>query len=203
MIRIPHDRFRHHRGTFRLRGYDYTRAAAYFVTIRAAGTVDLLGLASSGAVNLNDLGRIVETCWRAIPKHFPGVRLDAWVVMPDHVHGIVILPHGVPERRPVKDGTAVDGAQYIAPLHEKRSEKRPGAGNTALVTPGSLGCVIRTFKAAVTREVNRRTGQPVGSIWQRNYHERIIRNDGELAAFRQYVKDNPTRWGMDNNDEPE
>jgi len=111
---MPYDRFRHHRRTLRLRDRDYTRAAAYFVTIRAVGDGDLLGTVADGAVTLNDLGRVVETCWRAIPDHHLGVRLDAWVVMPDHMHGILILPHGVPMRHATGD-RAQDWAQHAAP----------------------------------------------------------------------------------------
>lgn len=94
---MPYDRFRQHRGTLRLRGYDYRRAAAYFITIRTADIGNVMGEVDDAAVELNEIGRAIESCWRDLPNHHQGLRLDAWAVMPDHLHGILVLPHGVPE----------------------------------------------------------------------------------------------------------
>ena len=135
---MPYDRFRHHRRTLRLRGYDYTRAAAYFVTIRTAESGDVLGTVVEGSVVLNDIGRLVEECWQALPDAFRRLRLDDFVIMPDHLHGIVILPHGVPVRR-------VSSAITNEP-HAPSSFSPP---------PGSLGCVIGSFKSAASKMVNR------------------------------------------------
>ncbi len=175
---MPYDRFRHHRRSLRLHPYDYTRAAAYFVTIRAVGDGDILGTVAVGVVELNDLGRMVEECWLAIPDHHRGVRLDDYVIMPDHLHGIVVLPHGVPDGR---------AASTIPPSFSP--------------PPGSLGCVIGSFTSASSRLANRALGSEGASLWQRNYHERIIRDDEEMMACRRYIADNPRRTSHDD-DEP-
>ena len=166
---MPHyDRFRHHRRSIRLRNRDYRCPGAYYVTICAEGKGEIMGAIANGKVILNKTGGIVDACWKAIPEHFAGVRLDVWVVMPDHLHGILFLPHGVPDRE-------------------------HGAQNTALVAPGSLGSIVRSFKAAVSREVNRLAGDEGVSFWQRNYYERVLRNDEEIKARREYIAGNPLR----------
>ncbi len=165
-IGMPYDPDKHHRRSLRLPGYDYTQVGAYFVTLCTAGRTSLLGQIDAGTLDLSMYGRIVEQCWCDLPQHFPNVSLDAFVVMPNHLHGILILtgqalqhPHPPHSRLPVPHGTQ----------------------------PGSLGAVIQNFKAVSTRKVNgaRRTrGEPV---WQRNYYERIVRNANELDRIRQYI----------------
>ena len=87
------------RRSIRLRGYDYTQQGAYFVTVCTEGRRRLFGAVVNGRMALNDAGRVVAACWRDIPNHFPHVALDEWVVMPDHVHGIIVIghlsPHGM------------------------------------------------------------------------------------------------------------
>ncbi|MBW2704487.1 MAG: transposase, partial [Deltaproteobacteria bacterium] len=82
---------RHHRRSIRLKGYDYGQAGAYFVTICAWDRACLFGDVVEDRMRLNDAGRIAEACWLAIPEHFPLVELDAFVVMPNHVHGIIVI----------------------------------------------------------------------------------------------------------------
>jgi putative transposase len=168
----------HHRNSIRLRAHDYTSSGAYFVTVCAAQKQHLFGDILEGEMALNDLGRIVLECWNALPEHFPNVALDEFVVMPNHVHGIVLI-----ERPPV-------GARHASPLH---ATEKPKNG----VPAGSLGAIVGSFKSAVTKRVNESRGPPGVPVWQRNYHERIIRSDRELEDTRRYVTNNPLAWALD------
>jgi putative transposase len=136
----------------RLRHYDYAQAGAYFVTACAFGRQCLFGQVASEEMQLNELGRIVREHWLRIPFHWTGVELDSFIVMPNHLHGIVGLTR----------------AGQGPPLHT----------------------LIGAFKAGVSREMGR-------SVWQRTFHDRVIRSEPELQALRQYVADNPLRWALD------
>lgn len=167
----------HHRRSIRLKDYDYTQNGAYFVTICTHEKRCIFGQVVDGVMSLNEWGRVVQSCWDEIPVHYPMVELDAFVVMPNHVHGVVVITVSV-------------GAQYIAPL--------PKHGATANnVTPNSLGSIVRTFKAAVTRIINRLPDAPHHPIWQRNYYEHIIRSEDSLNTIRAYITSNPAKWAED------
>ncbi len=146
---------RHHRRSIRLRGYDYAHAAAYFVTICTADRACLFGEVVDDVMRLNVAGQLVEQVWGAIPSHFPQVAVDEFVVMPNHVHGVIVFDGQAP--------TDV-GAQHAAPL--------PGSPN---VRSGSLGAVVRSFKSAATKRINEHRGSPGAPVWQRNYYEHIAR----------------------------
>jgi REP element-mobilizing transposase RayT len=168
----------HHRQSTRLRAFDYTSSGAYFVTMCVAQKMLLFGDVLEGEMVLNDLGNIVLETWNAIPEHFSSVTLDGFVVMPNHVHGIVQIGYG----------PAV-GAQHAAPLH--------GAVPRSNVAPGSLGAIVRSFKSAVTKRINESRGTPGLPVWQRNYHEHIIRNDADFECIRAYITNNPLEWSTD------
>ncbi len=173
----------HHRRSIRLRDYDYSSAGAYFVTIHAGNREGLFGSVTDGDMRLNNFGVVVDECWRAIPTHFPSVELDEFVTMPNHFHGIIILD--VPSK-PV-------GAQHAAPQFTT-----PGHAN---VMSGSLGAIVRSFKSAASKRINEIRNDPGGPVWQRNYYERIIRNDHELERIREYIVNNPLQWD-DDSDNP-
>ncbi|HUK56276.1 MAG TPA: transposase [Nitrospiria bacterium] len=162
----------HHRRSIRLKGYEYSRTGAYFVTVCVKNRECLFGDIFDGRMVLNDAGRIVERVWKDLPARFPSVELDAFALMPNHVHGILAL---------VGAGLALPDKQ--------------GAASSA----PTLGDVVRTFKSMSAIRVNRLlscSGQP---FWQRNYYEHIIRNDDELNRTREYIQGNPANWSMDEN----
>lgn len=170
---MRYDPDQHHRHSIRLRGYDYRRGGPYFVTVCAFQRECLFGEVTEGRVCLTDIGRIVQECWAAIPEHFPFMTPDLSILMPNHLHGVLF-------RESADDIPA--GAVAIRP-----------AGTTA----GSLGAVIQNFKATSTRRVNAERGTPGYHLWQRNYHERIIRDEEELNRIREYILANPGRWAED------
>ncbi|MFA5374195.1 MAG: transposase [Dehalococcoidia bacterium] len=166
-----HDSDKHHRHSMRLQGYDYTREGAYFVTVGMRDRACLFGDISDGKMILNEAGMMAEKHWRDIPAHFPHIELDEFVVMPNHVHGIIVIN--------------CRGTACRAPTAERFG--KPVAG--------SVPTIIRSFKSAVTKWMRQNT--PVYNVWQRNYYEHIIRDDASLNLIRQYIMDNPSRWAED------
>jgi putative transposase len=163
------------RHTIRLPGFDYTTSGAYFVTICTYRKEPIFGEIINGEIQLNNIGRIVEYWWNDIPKHFNCVGIDEFVIMPNHVHGIVWINEYQNDRV---------GAQFIAPTDIDVNFR--GVINHA----PTLGMIIRSFKAKTSFIAKEH-------LWQRNYHDHIIRNDRELFAIRKYIHENPLKWEMD------
>jgi putative transposase len=160
------------RRSMRLRDYDYAQNGAYFITVCVAQRLCLFGDITHGVMCCSTVGEVVESAWNDLPNHTPGLILDTWVVMPNHLHGIVILPG--------------------EPLPEALSQTISRG-----MKPGSLGAVVGSFKSAVSRQVSADNLSLVRPLWQRNYFERIIRNDREFDATRRYIESNPARWAED------
>jgi REP element-mobilizing transposase RayT len=201
----------------RLKGYDYSQAGAYFVTICTQGRACLFGEVVDGEMRLNDAGRMVVAEWERLPALFPNVVLDAFVVMPNHIHGIVILTDPADD---ATDGATAIGATIggattggattrVAPTTARDDATPVGAGlvpapsTPALSTPApTLGDVIGAFKSRVTVEYIRGV-KTFGwtpfdrRLWQRNYYEHIIRNEETLNCIRRYIAENPIRWAFD------
>lgn len=186
----------HHRRSLRLKGYDYSLAGAYFVTICTKDRACVFGEVVEGEMRLNEAGRMVEQCWQSIPEHFALVELDAFVVMPNHIHGIVVLVGAglVPARDvPDRDRTPKTGA----PTMEAPTMRAPTRG-----APTTLGAVVGAFKSRVTVEYIRSVKNGIlppfkQRLWQRNYYEHIIRNEDALARIREYIVSNPLMWALD------
>jgi REP element-mobilizing transposase RayT len=166
------------RKSIRLQGYDYTQPGAYFVTLCTQDRACLFGEIVDGQMRSNAMGNIVADCWQAIPRHFQMVELDAWVAMPNHFHGIAWI--------------ADVGATHASPVLGNASPVR-----TSGPPRWSLGAIIGSFKSAATKRINALRGTPGTPVWQRNYHEHIIRGDESLNRIRQYILDNPAQWATD------
>ncbi len=180
---MSYDPERHHRRSIRLRGYDYTQAGAYFVTLCARDRACLFGEVVNGDVRLSDAGRIVADAWEWLAVQYPYVALDAWVVMPNHLHGIIVMVDG-------DDGGR--GGSRTAPTGDAPS-------GTVVVKRKPLGRLIGAFKTVSTKRINEIRGTPGATLWQRNYYEHVIRGDADLRRIRAYIADNPARWGRDRN----
>lgn len=170
----PHS---HHRRSIRIKEYDYTSPGAYFVTLVTYQRDCLFGEIRDAKMALNDLGSIADECWRAISEHFPFVELDAYVIMPNHVHGIIVIRESV-------------GARHVCPSGYA-SPQQPPRGPA----PRSLGAIVGSFKSAVTKRIGRELNAT--GIWQRNYYEHIIRNEKDLQRITDYIEMNPLRWNED------
>ena len=174
----------------RLRGNDY-RQGAYFVTLCTAHRQELFGRiigdGSNAVMQLNDVGRIVDECWRAIPDHFPHARLDQTQIMPDHLHAIIAL---VP---PVGNGST-QWVDATGALDDDRAMDDVPARPRGPV-PGSLGAIIAAFKSETTKRINRLDGITGQRLWQPGYYERAIRRQGaEYGRIAQYIAENPANW---------
>jgi putative transposase len=163
------DAERHHRRSIRLPGYDYRRAGAYYVTICVHQRRHLFGSVVEEGMILNEAGKLVESQWLALPGYFPFVALDLFVVMPDHMHGIIWIGEGAYDpTTPLKQGFA------------------PPA-------PQSLSAIMRSFKSVTARKL-RRHDPSANKIWQRDVYEHILRDEDDLQRRRVYIAENPQRW---------
>ena len=159
------------RRSVRLTGYDYSQANAYFVTLCTFSRAFLFGNIVDDEMELNCAGRIAHEEWLRSSEVRSNVQLDTFQIMPNHFHAIVIITHALPDNINV-------GAHSRAPLSRQ---------------PKSLGSLIAGFKSAATKQINQLRGTPGVPVWQRNYYERVIRNERELEAIRQYIVDNPAK----------
>lgn len=144
--------------------HDYSSAGWYFITICTPWRRPYFGRMARGEIRRNVSGQIVTECWSALPDHFPDILIDAFVVMPDHVHGIVVI---------------------------RSSTGRITPGQSAVI-PGSLAAVVRSFKSAATRQI-RMLEPNHPPVWQRNYYERILRDEDAVRSVRRYIVNNPAK----------
>ena len=175
------------RHSIRLKGYDYSQSGAYFVTICAHNRQCLFGAVEDGDMYLNGAGEMVQTVWNEIPRYYAGVEPGAFVIMPDHVHAIVVLSGCCGCDGPAQ---GVDGQpQGVAPT---------GSGMASL----SLGDVVHRFKTMTTRcyadgVTKNGWARFEGRLWQRNYWEHIVRTEQELTRIGEYIRNNPSNWQSD------
>jgi REP element-mobilizing transposase RayT len=164
---------RHHRRSIRLRGYDYSQAGAYFVTVCTHNRECLFGEIVDGDMRMNGAGTIIRDEWSRTADMRSNVELDAFVVMPNHFHAIVFLSD------------------------ESRRGDRPVAPTPMGPTPRSIGAIMAGFKSAATKRINEMRGTPGRPVWQRNYYEHVIRNDDEMNRAREYIINNPAKSALD------
>ena len=151
----------------RLASWDYRWAGVYSVTICTQGRVCCLGEIVAGEVVLSPEGRVAAEEWRKIPRVFPHVLLDEWIVMPDHMHGILTF-----QNRPLE---------------------KPSPESAGHLTTGSLGAVINEFKSKSTKRIRKDLKRPAFA-WQTRFHDSILREPEDLDRLRAYIRANPARW---------
>jgi len=166
------------RRTIRFQAFDYSQAACYFVTICSKDNRCIFGHVVDTKMQLNDLGRIVEECLVAVPRHFRDAEIPVHSIMPNHLHAIIVL------RRM--------GSIALSPKGSS-----PSTESFAAPTTNSIPTIVRSFKAAATRAARAAFRKPSLDVWQRNYFERVIRSDDEFRKTWQYICENPARWDFD------
>jgi len=166
---------KHGRPHLRLPDYDYSSGGAYFLTICTANRENLFGEIVGDQMVLNEYGRIVEEEWRRSEEIRSEVQLGEFVVMPNHLHGIVILDP--------------DEEEANCRLHLQAS-KSPRRSR-------SISSFVAAFKGVTTRRINALRGTPGQKVWQDNFFEHIIRNEKSFYRIATYIVDNPLRWALD------
>lgn len=198
----------HGRRSIRLKGYDYSRPGAYYVTICTYRQACALGRVVDGEMVFNDAGRIVQECWDDLPNHYSHVRLDAFVIMPNHVHGIIVLTRcgvgaGLGPAEMVALGSREEPASRDAVRARKPAPTNHDRATVCAPKPDVRGKrhglpeIVRGFKTFSARRINRLRGTTGTPVWQRNYYEHIVRNEEDLCRIREYVAGNPARWPLD------
>ena len=176
----------------RLRERDYSAAGKYFLTICARSRESIFGTIENKSMLLSPIGIIAERYWKNIPRHFPNTRLDEFCIMPNHIHGILII-----------ENVSKVGVQYnvykshIEPLQpdEPQHSIEPRFHSFQHTVPKSIGSIIRTYKTSVTKRCKENGFDQF--IWQRNFHDRVIRDDSELKRIQDYIRNNPANWEID------
>jgi putative transposase len=171
---------RHHRRSIRLPGYDYSGEGAYFVTLCAQGMACIFGDIVDGQMRLNEWGRIVDAEILKTGELRRNVIIDTYVIMPNHVHLIIVICGDVAHGR--------DMARHV-----------PTTGIRAFGRPqqGSLSSIVGAIKSSVTRNINIHRNAPGKTVWQGRFYDHIIRNDNSYDIIRRYILENPLRWAQD------
>lgn len=167
----------------RMPGWDYSKGGKYYITICTRNRICCFGDVINKKMELNDMGKIANDFWLEIPKHFHNTWLDEFVVMPNHIHGIVVMKRSQTSPEP-------QTSPKSSPMPINPTKKR----TIPNWKPGSLGVIINQFKRICTIEIKK---QFHDFAWQHRFHDEIIRNDADLQRIRQYIKNNPKNWNDD------
>ena len=204
----------HHRKSIRIKGYDYASEGAYYVTICSHKRECIFGEVVEEEMRLNDTGEIVREEWLRTPVIRREVELDAFIVMPNHLHGIIIIKdhsvgthryaskehqHGPKEHRHTAKGPQTD--TVVVRTHGGAEENGPfvrtHGGASLQRKSGTLGSIIAGFKSAATTKINDLRKTPRAPVWQGKFHDHIIRDQADLDRIREYISLNPIKWYYD------
>ncbi|MGP1383331.1 MAG: transposase [Thainema sp.] len=180
---------KHHRRSIRLKGYDYSSPGAYFITICTHQRECLFGNIVDGEMQLNPFGEIVAEEWLRSQNIRQEINLDAWVVMPNHIHGIVFIQGKTSQQ--VSDNSSQVSDQPRNPVGAN------GHSPLQRMASRSLSSFITGFKSTATKRINILRDMPRTPVWQRNYYEHIIRSEESLEHIRRYIQTNSANWNND------
>jgi REP element-mobilizing transposase RayT len=161
----------------RLPDFDYARAGGYFVTICVKDKEQVLGNVVSEQTQLSSLGKVTQDVWNGLPKRYGNIKLDEFVIMPNHFHGIVWILG--------ESSHMGSGGEGLRPSPTNANK------------PIGLPEIIRAFKSFSSREINKYRKTQGSQFWQRGYHEHILRNEDDLYQHRAYIQNNPLKWALD------
>ena len=204
---MPYNPDLHHRRSIRLKGFDYSSDGFYFITICCHANQRLFGEINGGKMILNEAGYIADKCWQAIPDHYPNVILHEYVIMPDHIHGIIELnsARGNPGVKDFQSDVARPGEiqrlsemPLLIPIKDFPKINGISSKNFYVNKPGfqkiipkSLSSVVRGFKIGVTKWF--RTNSTIHRIWMEDYYEKIIRDAKAYKNITSYIRTNPEK----------
>ena len=187
---MAYDPRKHHRRSIRLRGYDYAGGGAYFMTICVQNKECLLGRIVESQMVLSNAGQTVQRVWLSLMQRFPTVVLDAFQIMPNHLHGVFVIPG--PGLEPSL--AAATGVPIVQPCP---NANKGTASRTPTNRRVAMGDALGAFKSIVTIQVNRLLSRMGTRLLQENFFEHIIRNVDSLEKIRVYISENPARWPED------
>ena len=162
----------HHRRSVRVKSHDYASPGEYFITICTYERESIFGVVQEDKMLLNEWGTIAENCWGDLLNHFSHIHLGPYIIMPNHIHGIIGIDK-YPERHCKVDRRFSDAIS------------------------GSISTIVGSFKSATTRKINQVRQNSGATIWQRNFHEHIIFDDDAKVRIQDYIINNPRNWKDD------
>ena len=186
----------HHRRSIRLQGFDYSKAGAYFITICTHHRLCRFGKIKNGEMRFNPIGWIVSEQWKVIPERYQMVKLDEFVVMPNHIHGIFAITTGTRTQSSIPNPDDPVGAPARGANLSDTAKRAPARGAP------TVGDIVGSYKSLCVHHCLKWTkgNTPewiLGTLWQRNFWEHIIRNESELDRIREYIRTNPAQWQSD------
>ena len=173
----------------RLKGYDYSLNGYYFITICTKNRERLFGRVDNGIMILNVFGHIVQNCWMDLPNHYPNLRLDAFIIMPDHIHAIFVIENDnaiTTVETGLKPVSAIPSSQETGLKPVSTNAKRHG-----------LFEFVRAFKTFSSRRINELRKTPGTPVWQIRFYDHIIRDPDSLTKIQEYILNNPINWAID------
>jgi len=169
---------RHHRRSIRIKGYDYSNNGAYYMTICTQNRELLFGNVKNKEMHLNEYGNIANKYWLDLSERYPNIMLDEYIIMPNHIHGIIFIQNN--------DNTV--GVIHELPLHDPKQRRK-------MLIPKIVGY----FDMNVAKQINILRNTRGKRVWQRNYYEHVIRDEADLNRIREYIINNPANWYDDEN----
>ena len=186
---------RKRKNSLRLESYTYSNSGAYFITICSYKREEIFGEIINDLIQLSSIGKVIQDCWYQIPINYENIKLDEFVIMPNHIHGIIWIVgaiHESPETKqkihesPKDNPTQENGVIRELPLRIERRKM--------LLTK-----IIGRFKMNSSKSINDIHNSKGSHVWQRSYYDHIIRNEDDLNNTKQYIQDNPLNWDKDEN----
>ncbi|HYV91811.1 MAG TPA: hypothetical protein VE978_08510 [Chitinophagales bacterium] len=204
----------HHRRSIRLKVYDYSQEGAYLITIVCHDRKHFFGNVENGFMKLNSFGRIAYEEWQKLPERFPNIEVDVFQIMPNHMHGIIVIVGAPLAGAPAKSANNVNAPntdahnanKQKADAHDAEARSADIGNSLPNRAPArgapTVGEMIGSYKSIVADKClelwkSKRPDQMMGKLWQRNFYEHIIRNEESLNDIREYIIDNPRNWETD------
>ncbi|ASB50634.1 transposase [Alkalitalea saponilacus] len=193
---------KHHRRSIRLKGYDYSQAGLYFITICCQDRICRFGHIETGKMYLNELGLVAYNEWAKLPQRFPSFELDVFQIMPNHIHGIIVLnefPVGAGFTPAQNNHVTPAQNNHVTPAQNAMENMAIHIRATARVVP-TVSDIVGAYKSLVANgclKLFKKNNDTMGKLWQRNYHEHIIRNEQSYMNISNYIITNPANWDND------
>ena len=191
--------------SLRLENYSYSNLGAYYITICSYKRINIFGEINKGLMHLNDLGKIIQDCWLQIPENYKDVKLDDFIIMPNHIHGIIWIVGAIHES-PKEKRKIYESIESKPTIHESSKENLITQQSNRVIRELPLRIerrkmliskVIGKFKMNSSKSINIFNDKQGSHVWQRGYYDHIIRNETDLNNTKMYIQTNPLNWETD------